>query len=60
VQIVVDIQLGQDGRPTGTVRAADQVEVHPFSGNLEFFALIERLYEMESDRVDGHNPQEES
>jgi hypothetical protein len=60
VQIVVDIQLGQDGRPTGTVRAADRTEEHPFSGTLEFFALIERLYQAESDRIDDHNPQEES
>jgi hypothetical protein len=60
VQIVVDVHLGPDGRPTGTVRAADQADVHPFSGNLEFLALIEKLYQDEPDGIDGHDPEEKS
>jgi hypothetical protein len=60
VRIIVDIQLGTDGRPTGTVRAVDQTEEHPFSGNLEFLALIERLYQAEPDGIDGNYPLEES
>jgi hypothetical protein len=58
VQIVIDIHLDSDGRPTGTVRAADQEEAHQFSGNLEFLGLIERLYQSEPDRVDGHDLEE--
>jgi hypothetical protein len=57
---MVDIHLSTDGRPTGTVRAVDQTEEHPFSGNLDFFALIERLYQAEPDRIDGNYPLEES
>jgi hypothetical protein len=60
VRIIVDIHLGTDGRPTGTVRALDQTEELPFSGNLEFLALIEMLYQREPDRIDGNYPQEES
>ena len=60
MRIIVDIHLGTDGRPTGTVRAVDQTEEHPFSGNLDFFALIERLYQAEPDRIDGIYPLEES
>jgi hypothetical protein len=60
VRIIVDIHLGTDGRPTGTVRAVDQTEEHPFSGNLEFLALIEMLYQTEPNRIDGVYPQEES
>lgn len=60
MQIVVDIQLGKDGRPTGTVRAADQAEVQPFSGNLEFLAVIERLCQAKPDRIDGNDPEEKS
>jgi hypothetical protein len=60
VRIIVDIHLGMDGRPTGTVRAADQTEERPFSGNLEFLALIETLYQSEPNRIDGNYPLEES
>ena len=60
MRIIVDIHLGTDGRPTGTVRTVDQTEEHPFSGNLDFFALIERLYQAEPDRIDGIYPLEES
>jgi hypothetical protein len=60
VQIIIDIHLGQDGRPAGTIRAADQGELHVFSGNLEFLAVIERLYQPEQQRTEGFGPQEES
>jgi hypothetical protein len=60
VRIIVDIHLGTDGRSTGTVRAIDQTEEHSFSGNLEFFGLIERLYQSEPDRIENCQPQEES
>jgi hypothetical protein len=60
VRILVEIHLGTDGRPTGTVRAVDKAEDLPFSGNLEFLALIERLYQSEPARTDHHNPLEES
>jgi hypothetical protein len=60
VQIVIDIHLDQDGRPTGTVRAADKAEVHPFSGNLEFLGLIERLYQSDSDPIVGPDQEEKS
>ena len=60
VRVIVDIYLGTDGRPTGTVRAVDQTEEHPFSGNMEFLALIEMLYRPEPDPIDGNYPQEES
>lgn len=60
MRIIVDIHLGVDSRPTGTVRAADRGAALPFSGNLEFLALIERLYESQAGRIEGHDPQEES
>ena len=44
MRIIVDIHLGEDGRPAGTVRAEDQSDARSFSGNLEFLALIEALY----------------
>jgi hypothetical protein len=44
MEIIVDIHPGEDGRPEGTVRAADSSEARSFSGNLEFIALVERLY----------------
>jgi hypothetical protein len=44
VEIIIEIQHGEDGRPTGTVRAAGSSETQAFSGNLEFLAVIERLY----------------
>jgi hypothetical protein len=43
VRIIVDIELDEDGRPTGTVRAVDGAGVGAFSGNMEFLAVIERL-----------------
>lgn len=43
MRIIVDITLGHDARPTGTVRAADGSGGGAFSGNMEFLALIERL-----------------
>jgi hypothetical protein len=44
MRIIVDIYLGEDGRPVGTVRAEDRGDTRSFSGNLEFLALIESLY----------------
>jgi hypothetical protein len=59
VRIIVDIRRGKDGRPTGTVRAADQSEVGSFSGNLEFWTLIEKLYQDDSGAEAGNNDIEE-
>lgn len=47
VEIVVEIHQGEDGRPTGTVRAAGSSEARSFSGNLEFIALVENLYRVD-------------
>jgi hypothetical protein len=44
MEIIVDIHQGDDGRSAGTVRAAGQPDARPFSGNLEFLALVESLY----------------
>ena len=44
MQIIVEISQDQDGRAVGTVRAVGETRVQPFSGNLEFLALIESLY----------------
>jgi len=44
MEIIVEIHKGEDGRPTGTVRSASEAEGRPFSGNLEFLALVEDLY----------------
>lgn len=44
MEIIVDIRVGENGRPVGTVRPITTEEAIPFSGNLEFMALIERLY----------------
>jgi hypothetical protein len=44
VEIIVEIHQGEDGRPTGTVRAAGSADARRFSGNLEFIALVESLY----------------
>jgi hypothetical protein len=51
MEIIVEIHKGEDGRPTGTVRSAGQAEAKPFSGNLEFLALVENLYLAESKPV---------
>jgi hypothetical protein len=45
MKIIVDIYQDEDGRPAGTVRAEGQLEWRSFSGNLEFLALVERLYQ---------------
>ena len=45
MQIIVEISGGKDGRAAGTVRAEGQSQARPFSGNLEFLALIESLYQ---------------
>jgi hypothetical protein len=47
MEIIVDIRQGEDGRPAGTVRAAGQPDARPFSGNLEFLALVESLYRVD-------------
>jgi hypothetical protein len=44
MEIIVDVHQGEDGRPAGTVRAAGRPDARPFSGNLEFLALVESLY----------------
>jgi hypothetical protein len=44
VQIIVEISKGKDGRAVGTVWTAGESQAQPFSGNLEFLALIESLY----------------
>jgi hypothetical protein len=49
MEIIVDIREGENGRPVGTVRPRSTEEAIPFSGNLEFMALIERLYRITSD-----------
>ena len=53
VQIIVEISEGEDGRAVGTVRAAAETLAQPFSGNLEFLALIESLYRIGADTA-GH------
>jgi hypothetical protein len=49
VQIIVEISKGEDGRAVGTVRARGESQARPFSGNLEFLALIESLYRIGAD-----------
>ena len=44
MEIIVEIHKGEDGRPAGTVRAANEAEGRSFSGNLQFLALVEDLY----------------
>jgi hypothetical protein len=44
MEIIVEIHVGKDGRPTGTVRAANTAQGHSFSGNLQLLALVENLY----------------
>jgi hypothetical protein len=49
VQIIVGISEGEDGRAVGRVRAAGETQARPFSGNLEFLALVETLYRFGTD-----------
>ena len=56
MQIIVEIHEGEDGRPVGTVRSGDSMIAIPFSGNLEFLALIERLLP-HSDKLRHHRRQ---
>jgi hypothetical protein len=51
MQLLVDIAEGEGGRPVGTIRAAGQPGVRSFSGNLEFLALVEDLYRVNTDRA---------
>lgn len=44
MEIIVEIHQGEDGRPTGTVRAPGGSDARSFSGNLEVIALAETLY----------------
>jgi hypothetical protein len=44
MEIIVEIHKGEDGRPAGTVRGADEARGRSFSGNLEFLGLVEELY----------------
>ena len=53
VQIIVEISEGEDGRAVGTVRARGESQARPFSGNLEFLALVESLYRISADTA-GH------
>jgi hypothetical protein len=53
MEIIVNIEEGEDRRPTGTVRAAGRPDARPFSGNLEFLALVESLYRPSSQQ-EGH------
>jgi hypothetical protein len=53
MQIIVEISEGEDGRAVGTVRAAGESQARPFSGNLEFLALIESLYRIGAEAA-GH------
>jgi hypothetical protein len=58
MEIIVEIYKAEDGRPAGFVRSADMAQARPFSGNLEFLALVEDLYLAEhrttpSDSDDG-------
>jgi hypothetical protein len=53
MEIIVEIQKGNDGRPVGTVRPADEADGRPFSGNLEFLAVVEDLYLAEAERRDN-------
>jgi hypothetical protein len=59
MEIIIEIHQGEDGRPTGMVRAAGSSEVRPFSGNLEFLALVERLY-LADDSSTGTQPRKGS
>jgi hypothetical protein len=45
VRIIIDIQLGKDGRPSGTIRLADGTDEQSFSGNLEFLELLQGAYQ---------------
>jgi hypothetical protein len=49
VQIIVEISEGEDGRAVGTVTAGGDSQARPFSGNLEFLALVESLYRISAD-----------
>ena len=55
MEIIVEIQQGKDGRPAGTVRSAAQAVGRPFSGNLEFLALVEDLYLTDSTTPSGRH-----
>jgi hypothetical protein len=44
MEIIVEIHKGEDGRPTGTVRTANETQGRSFSGNLAFLTLVEDLY----------------
>ncbi len=43
MEIIVDIHLAEDGRPSGTAQAAGSSDARSFSGNLEFIAVMESL-----------------
>jgi hypothetical protein len=53
MEIIVEIHQGEDGRPAGSVRAKGSTEAQPFSGNLEFLALIEGLYQADDTSQKG-------
>lgn len=47
MKIIVEIHEGEDGRPAGSVRSSDSRTARSFSGNLEFLALVEQLYQVD-------------
>ena len=47
MEIIVDIHLAEDGRPSGTAQAAGSSDARSFSGNPEFMAVMESLYRAE-------------
>jgi hypothetical protein len=51
MEIIIEIHQGKDGRPVGTVRPLGTAQGRPFSGNLEFLALVEDLYLAENSAI---------
>jgi hypothetical protein len=49
MEIIIEIHVDEDGRPAGTVRAANMAVGRSFSGNLQFLALVEDLYLSQKD-----------
>lgn len=60
MRLIVDVDLGPDGRPTGTDRTSVEAYARSFAGDFEFLALIERLYRAELGPINGNYPLEES
>jgi hypothetical protein len=60
MRLIVDIQTGPGGRPTGTVQTPQETAARANSGNLEFPGLIERFAGPSWSRLTANNPLEES